>query len=372
MLNIGFGVTVLNKSHLDGIGVYTQELYNALKDQQDLKLYQMGFGKKDGIMSLAPNYLSHALHYIIFNKRRYFCNNTQATEPIKLIHATDHYIPAFKNIPVVATIMDLIPFLYPHWVSSGLRGFKNYAFKKLIYSANHIITISKWSKKDLINVMGIDENKISVIPLGVNNAYFDRIEPKFCHTILQKYSLTPGFFLFIGTLQPRKNLHQLMDAHALLPVYLQQKHPLVIVGKMGWGVDNLIEKIKKMENIGTGKWLQHLPQQEVQALLQSALALVFVSLYEGFGLPVLEAFASQCPVIASNATSIPEVAGEAALLVNPADLYSIVHAMKNLINEPKVREDLVVKGLKQAKLFTWKQCARKTIDIYKKLSIETL
>lgn len=368
MINIGFGVTVLNnetkKKHLDGIGIYSKELFHALQKHPLIKLHPLGFGRAlNNSNTINNSYLLHILPYLIANKKQ------NLKDPkINIFHATDHYIPALENTLVIATVMDLIPFLHPEWVSSKLRGLKNYGFKKLIKSADHIITISQYSKNDLVNYMGIKQEKISVTHLGVNKSFFARCSPTFYQKILKKHKIKPGFFLFIGTLQPRKNLIELIDAHALLPLELQTKHQLVLVGQNGWGTDELINKIKEGESKDTVKWLKHLPQQEVQALLQLAQALVFVSLFEGFGLPVLEAFASQCPVIASNTTSIPEVAGTAALLVNPQDKLSINAAMQRLINDPTLAEQLRNKGLKQAKQFTWDQCAAKTIEVYKKLS----
>ena len=182
--------------------------------------------------------------------------------------------------------------------------------------------------------------------------------------VLQRYALSVGFFLFIGTLQPRKNLDKLLDAHAQLPLQVQKEHPLVIVGRVGWGVDALLVRIRQLAQKGCVRWLDYVPEDEVMALLQSACALTFVSLYEGFGLPILEAFAAGCPVIASNTTSIPEVAGDAALLVDPGAALQMANAMMRIIEDPAFVQTLKEKGLKRAALFTWDAVARATRAVY--------
>jgi alpha-1,3-rhamnosyl/mannosyltransferase len=284
-----------------------------------------------------------------------------------LIHATDHLIPKVKNIPVVATVMDLIPFIHPEWTRGRLRNLKNYLFKNTILSANHIITISEYSKNDLIHYFNIPEEKISVTYLGVNPDFYLQISEEEKNNVLKKLNLQPGFFLFVGTLQRRKNLEAALAAHALISVEERKLHPMVIVGNAGWASQELLESIQKYEEQGFVRWLKYLPNHEVKCLLQSALALVYVSLYEGFGLPILEAFASGCPVLTSNVSSIPEVAGQAAMMVSPHDIDEILKCMQKLIASQELREDLMNKGLIQAQQFNWKNCARSSLMAYQKL-----
>ncbi|MCX7114406.1 MAG: glycosyltransferase family 1 protein [Gammaproteobacteria bacterium] len=370
---VAFGVTVWGRGvlngHFDGIGVYTREIYLALKAltvSLNITIEPAGFGKAtlvngETVHCLESRFVTHVLKSLFF-KKRIDCKKIGLSPA--LFHATDHLIPVIKGVPVVATVMDIIPFLHPEWVSSEKRWLKNWLFKRTILSADHVITISEYSKQDLIHHFGMPPDKISVTSLGVNPAYFERIDEVQKQGVLDQYGLQAGFFLFVGTLQPRKNLEKLLEAHALLPEAYQKAHPVIIVGSVGWRVEALVEQIAQCEKNGTAKWLTYLPEDSVKCLLQSAQALLFVSLYEGFGLPMLEAFASMCPVIASNTTSIPEVAGDAAYLVDPQDVQAISKAMQLFIETPELCRRLREKGLERARLYSWERCARETLAVY--------
>lgn len=369
MLKIGFGLGFLakglKKNHVDGIGVYSQQLYKALSSQ-NIELLPYVYGQYDltdfpKSYTLHPSFLRHVLAYELFHQKI----ECQLNFKPQLIHAPDHLIPRVKNTPVVATVMDLIPFIHPEWTRGRMRTLKNYLFKKTILSADHIITISEYSKKDLMAYFDIPEEKISVTYLGVNASFFERISEEEKQQVLKKLNLNDQFFLFVGTLQARKNIEIALDAHALLSFEERKTHPFVIVGNAGWANISLLEKIQRGEEQGVVRWLKYLPDYEVKCLLQSALALVYVSLYEGFGLPIVEAFASECPVLTSKVTSIPEVAGDAAILVNPCDVQEITVAMQKLIYSWDLKQDLKKKGLERANNLTWENCAKLTSDVYK-------
>jgi glycosyltransferase involved in cell wall biosynthesis len=375
MMNIGYGINMWSRGlecgHLDGIGVYSRELYHALNQllNPNAALLPMGFGQNlseiDGKVPevITANFISHVLQATLLN-RRVQCKNKDAST---LFHATDHHIPALSHTPVIATVMDIIPLIHPEWVTGKGRSIKNWFFKKTILSADHLITISEYSKRDLIQYLGLPEHHISVTPLGVNPVYFDRVSEDSKVQILAKYNLQPGFFLFVGTLQPRKNLEALLDAHAQLSESLQKRHPLVVVGQVGWKMGKLLATLEQRELEGKARWLKYLPQSEVMALLQSAKALTYLSLYEGFGLPVVEAFAAQCPVIASNTTSIPEIAGEAAYLVDPTDHQAMMIAMLEIIENEGLGQALISKGVERARVYSWETCAKATFAVYKKV-----
>ncbi len=368
---LGYGVTVWARGqasgHLDGIGVYTKALYEALMRQgawtpAQVKPFVFGrdtpclpCGQPESVVSRVSTHLLAASFGM-----RVPC-------PVQLFHAPDHHIPALRGVPVVATVMDLIPFLHPEWVSVGLRPLKNWLFKRSILSATHLITISEYSRMDIMRHFKLPADRISVTPLGVDEAYFTPVAPTEREAVLARFGLSPDFFLFIGTLQPRKNLARLLDAHALLTPLQRQRHPLVVVGRHGWGVDELLPRLQALSQEGSVRWLDYVSRQDVFALLQSARALAFVSLYEGFGLPVLEAFASGCAVIAANTTSIPEVAGDAALLVDPTNTAEIAQAMQKTLADENLVLSLRQKGLARAKRFTWDACAKATSAVYEKV-----
>jgi glycosyltransferase involved in cell wall biosynthesis len=372
MLKVGFGLTALSRglsrNHVDGIGVYTQELFQELSRVESLSLMPFVLGKEKtntikDIYQLHPAYHKHVLSSQFLNQKIKLSKDDFFPN---IIHATDHQIPVVKNVPVIATIMDLITIVHPEWVRYRFRHLKNWLFKNKILTVDHIITISEYSKNDLMHLFNIPEEKISVTSLGMNPQFYERLSELDKNEIVSKYNLKKDFFLFVGTLQPRKNLEKALDAHALLTPEQRKQHPFVIVGNPGWAREELLKKIAQAEEKGFVRWLKYLSSNEVKALLQSALAMVYVSLYEGFGLPIIEAFASQCPVITSNVTSIPEVAGDAAIQVSPLDIEEIHVAMENLIDSQELRNQLIQKGLERAEQFSWQNCAKQTLDVYRK------
>lgn len=370
MLKVGFGLTVLSRglarNHIDGIGVYTQELFHQLNQLNNLEIMPFILGQEE-IEPIHNAYVMHHCYHRHVLKSQFLNQKIELDHKAfwpDLIHATDHQIPEVKNRPVIATVMDLITFVHPEWVTYRFRNFKNWLFKNKIMSASHIITISEYSKQDLIHLFNIPEEKISVTSLGMNQSFYQRISEEDKYNTLLKHGLEKDFFLFVGTLQPRKNLESALAAHSLLSPELRKRHPFVIVGNSGWANAALFEKISADEEKGYVRWLKYLMFDEVKALLQSALALVYVSLYEGFGLPIVEAFASQCPVITSNVTSIPEVAGDAAIQVSPKNIEEISDAMNKLIESLELRNELIQKGLARAKQFSWENCAKQTRDVY--------
>ena len=371
MTTLGYGVTVWARGegsgHLDGIGVYTKALYSALERlpvAHCLPMKPFVFGRDKPLLPCGQpeSVVSRVSLHLLAATCGY-----RARCPVALFHATDHHIPRLRGVPVVATVMDLIPFLHPEWVTTSLRPLKNWLFKRSILSADHLITISEYSRQDLMRHFNVPRDKISVTPLGVDEAYFTPVDLLTRQAVLARYALPADFFLFIGTLQPRKNLAALLAAHALLPLAAQKRHPLVIVGRYGWGVEELLPRLQALKALGTLYWLDYVPRQDVFALLQSARALTFMSLYEGFGLPILEAFASGCAVIASNTTSIPEVAGDAALLVDPTNPSAIAEAMQQVLRDEQLVASLRAKGRARAPLFTWDACARATRAVYEQL-----
>lgn len=378
-MRIGFGATALAKGivsgHVDGIGVYTRSLLEELDKLNSEKII-VNFGrcKAFAAHNLFPGHLKSCLPlpYTVATALSYltslpFPGSNKLQSKIDLFHAPDHYIPRLGKIPVVATVMDAIPFVHPEWVSKRLRTFKNVAFRQMARSAQRIITISEYSKADIVHYFGIPAERISVTHLGVDSVFAQPVAQDVKTAVLARYGLQPGFFVFVGTIQPRKNVARIIDAHRMLPERIQKACPLVIVGRNGWGTDELLPELQALESRGCGRWLNNVADAELHALLQSARALVYPSLYEGFGLPVLEGFAAGLPVISSNTTSIPEVAGDAALLVNPEHSAEIAAAMLRLAEDDALATDLVERGQRRVKSFTWDNCLQQTVRVYKEL-----
>lgn len=383
-MRVVLGCTVwargVQQGHLDGIGVYTRELSAALTEC-DLGLKGIIFGKEPKIETGNSEEATIPFPHFYTNKNlqfeaglaysigKNFVLPKELCGPIDLLHATDHLIPRHKHIPVIATVMDLIPLLHPEWIGGRFRRAKNFVFRQSIRQADHVITISEFSKSAIVETLGVSEQNISVIPLGVDKRFFKNPHRGATDStaILSSYDLQRGYFLVLGTLQPRKNIERILKAHQQLPNEIRQLHPLVIVGRYGWGVRDLIPKIDELEATSECKWLKFVSADALPHLLQSAKALIFPSLYEGFGLPVIEAFAAGCPVITSKTTALPEVSGDSAILVDPYDTNDIANAMRSLIWDDDLREEMIEKGLQRAAMYSWQSCAAKTLEAYRKV-----
>ena len=378
MKTVGFGTTVWAHGEaagfLDGIGIYTRALWRELAllaevERAELQLKPYAFGKQAPTLEcgtpgiLSTRFPMHCLSATVLGTA---LPQSRLDTALDLFHATDHRIPRISGVPVVATVMDVIALTHPEWIRQRLHSFKSFLFERTILSAQRIITISEYSKRDIVKHVGVDPDRIHVTPLGVERDYFTRVEDICKAEVLNRLGLRPGFFLFVGTLQPRKNLDTAIEAHQRLPAAVRKRYPLVIVGREGWSSEATIARLQRLEQRGEASWLRYLPRQEVLALLQSACALVFPSLYEGFGLPVLEAFASRCPVITSNTTSLPEVAGDSAWLVDPQDVDALSLTMQALLESEALKQSMIGSGYQRALSFTWRACAEKTLDVYRR------
>jgi glycosyltransferase involved in cell wall biosynthesis len=274
----------------------------------------------------------------------------------------------FNNIlgRSVVTVHDLIFLRMPEYVSPGWVEFakKNtdYAIKK----ADAIITISKYSKSDIIDVYKVPEDRIRVIYNGVGSEYFPRT--KGVDEVRAKYGISGAYVLSVGAVEPRKNLLRLLEAFHNLRESTRNTHKLVVAGVRRFGSEEVFRKVAELrlekEVIFTGR----VPGEDLPFLYSGAGLFVFPSLNEGFGLPVLEAMACGTPVIASNRTSIPEVAGDAALLVDPGNNGELTDAIEAVLSDNALRDSLRNKGLERARLFSWERTARETLALYNEVS----
>jgi alpha-1,3-rhamnosyl/mannosyltransferase len=369
---VAFGSTLLDRGlesgGLDGIGQYCQELlnqYSSSSTEFNIQPFSFGVNSSHCAATLLPSYTGYLAKSFFSNNKETLASRFFAD--VDLVHVTDQLIPIRHNKPMVSTVMDTIPLSHPQYIRSQSRYLKPFLWKKLTQQSDHIITISEFSKNEISRLMDFPNEKITSIPLGVDSRYFEKITDQEIQNTLNRFSINVPFFLFIGSIQPRKNLLRLLKAHASLPQKLATDFPLVIAGKLAWDDGQTLKEIQKAVNEKRCIWLNYVSDFEKRCLLQASQGMVFASLYEGFGLPILEAFASNTPVITSQCTSMPEVAGDAALLVDPNNEESIRSGLLSLINNPSLVESLKLKGLTQAKQFTWGQVANRTLDVYKSL-----
>ncbi len=231
-----------------------------------------------------------------------------------------------------------------------------------------LITVSHATKRDLMTRYGIAEEKLTVIYHGVSPSFQPVEDPKVIEEVQTRYGLREGqgkqplpYFLYVGTIQPRKNLERLLEAFAQVAV--KREVQLVLGGKKGWLTKAIEQKATELGIVGKVKFIGYVAEADLPALLSGALAFVFPSLYEGFGMPVLEAMACGVPVLTSTTSSLPEVAGNAALLVDPLSLQAIADGLERLFENAALRAKLQELGFLQAKSFTWERCAASTLDV---------
>jgi glycosyltransferase involved in cell wall biosynthesis len=379
-LCVGLSCTVIDPAlsggRLDGIGVYTDNIYKRLRARpEEAEIVPVSFlpllGRAPAPALAGSELFPHSYPVsaaLSLATSLPFSSTGLARRGVRLYHATDYRVPKLGHIPVVATLYDAIPLKYPSWANARLRQLKNIILKSAARWADHVIAISRAAVPELVEYYGVREDRISVIHLGLSESWYAPIAEVEREQVLRKHRLRPGYFLFVGTLQPRKNVARILAAYRALPEFLRRERQLVIVGKIGWSADELVTEIRRLESEGACRWLDYTAPEDMGALYQSAGAFVFPSLHEGFGLPVLEAFASCIPVITSKTSSLPEVAGDAAILVDPFNVDEIRGAMLELIENRALADRLIEKGWRRAATMTWDRCASETLAVYRSLT----
>lgn len=266
-----------------------------------------------------------------------------------------HYAPRFSPIPTAISIMDLSYIKFPELFKKNdlyqLINWTKYSAKK----ASRIFTISLASKNDIIKEYKLPEDRVVVTYPGLK-------------LLSAKPKMTKGnYILFVGTLQPRKNIVKLIEAFSKL----KTNHPdldLLIVGKKGWLFEDILKAPKKFNVSDSVKFKDFVSDLELVSLYKNAQCFVLPSLYEGFGLPVLEAMKYGCPVITSNVSSLPEAGGNAALYVNPEDVSDIKEKMEKILSDKKLRDEMIKKGYEHVKKFSWEKTARETLKVLEEIS----
>jgi glycosyltransferase involved in cell wall biosynthesis len=282
-----------------------------------------------------------------------------------LFHATDFVLPpTLPNTKTILTVHDLTFVRVPNAASPNLKKYLDFVVPKSIQRANHIIADSQATKDDIIQIYDCPPDKIDVVLSGVD----ERFKPTTNHTNLRdKYKIgTRPFILSVGTVQPRKNYSRVIQALALLR---SQGYEIdyVIAGGKGWLQEEMYQTINTTKMTDYVHLIGFADDEDLPALYSESVCVLTPSLYEGFGLPVLEALACGVPVITSNISSLPEVAGTVGILVNPNNTEDITSQLKRVLDDTALRQDLSLRGIKHAKNFTWQNSAMQLKNVYKKV-----
>jgi len=236
---------------------------------------------------------------------------------------------------------------------------------KALKRADVIITDSNYTRAEVIEYSGFDPSRVLATPLAASKEFQARTEHE-CLETLGKFQVSyQGYVLYAGTVEPRKNLISLLDAYEALPASLRKTTPLVVAGYKGWRSEDVHERLEKAHAAGWAKYLGFVSDQDLPILFSAAKTFVYPSVYEGFGLPVLEALASGVPVVCSNTTSLPEVAGDAALMCEHADVDTLAQLIIKSLEDQEWRQAAIRQGLQQAATLSWQKTVDKTIGAYK-------
>jgi glycosyltransferase involved in cell wall biosynthesis len=282
---------------------------------------------------------------------------------LDLLHAAAFIPPLRFHGKTIATIFDLTFIRYPQTQKWTGRFWWQLFGKPGVEKADHLITISQSSKDDLRRFLNVPDDKISIVYPYVSDFFKPVPNPQ---NIITKYKLPEFYILFVGTLERRKNIVSLLRSFALCKRKAALKHSLVLVGKRGWLYKDIFQAVEELGLKQDVFFLGYVPDEDLPGLYSAADLSILVSLYEGFGLPALESMACGTPVIASNVASLPEVAGDATLLVPPTDIEQIASAIMDILTNSEKREQLIEHGFRQVSKFTLERFTKEIIAVYEK------
>lgn len=365
-------------SPLTGIGQYSFQLAKRLAavPEVELEYFYGAFWSKQLRDNTSTPAAAAALPWLrrhipySYELRRWVQNNRfsrYAEEAVFDLYHEPNILPLRFKGPTVVTVHDLSWIRYPetHPVER-VRAMNRY-FEAGLHQAEALITDAQSVRQELLDTFGLPPKMVTAIPLGVD-ALFQPQDAVQTQVTMAQHGLAHGsYFLAVGTLEPRKNLSTALLAYQQLPQKLRETYPLVLIGMKGWHTAALERQMAPLVRAGQVRQLGYLARSDLVALMSGARALVYPSVYEGFGLPPLEAMACGTPVICSNTSSLPEVVGDAGIMVEPLDAVALMCAMRQVVDDNEIWEDLKRKSLIRARAFSWEACAAQTLDVYRSI-----
>ncbi len=363
-----------------GVGHYTHALVHALvpltKKDQLVLFFDHRMPHNDMMKNLAAQShvkivrfpFSQYKRYLPFGYSHIVVAETLRTHHLDVFHSPAYIIPYQYRKPSVITIHDLAIYRHPEWFPPKQKFSTSFLVPSSVKRASKIIAVSRATSKMVQDSFGVASRDIAVIYEGMPKAR--PLSKAKRQQTLNTFSIHQRFFFYIGTIEPRKNLESLVKAFD----QFLESHPrhrdiqLVLAGNKGWKHDRIFRSIARARWSMNIRYLGYISAEEKTALMQSCMAFTFPSLWEGFGLPVLEAAAMGVPVLTSKVSSLPEVAGDGALYVNPRSIPSIQRGLSTLASDGRKRISLGKKGKEHAKQFSWERCAKETYGIYRQIA----
>jgi glycosyltransferase involved in cell wall biosynthesis len=283
-----------------------------------------------------------------------------------VFHGPNFYLPPF-NGPSVCTFHDLSVFTWAHCHPPERVRYMRKEIALTLKRADMLITDSEYTRREVAAYFGWPLEKIRAVPLACSADFRPRTSDELIPVLGRHGLKLGGYSLYVGTIEPRKNLEALLDAYAMLPPSMRQQWPLVLIGYHGWHSEQLHVRIEAAVSEGWARYLGFVDADELPLIYAGARVFLFPSLYEGFGLPVLEAMASGIPVVCSNSSTLPEVAGDAAAMCEPQDVDTLKDLIKMGLDDEIWRSKAISKGLLQAAGFSWQRCAKETVAVYQEV-----
>lgn len=381
-MKISIDAQLFLKGEKTGIGWFAHNVLSNLKispdKQYQLNCFTLGYKKKKQL--IVDEY---KLYGYTINKVKWFHDVIYRMIwnfipiPYSMFFGKQSQVTLFFNYIIppgvsgkkITVVHDMAYKAYPETVRVKTRRFLELSLAETCKRADKIITVSEFSKLEIMKYLEVEASKIEVIPLGVDiNYYHNNYSELDIKKTKEKYHINSEYFLYLGTIEPRKNIERLIKAYGSL--YNQKKDipKLILAGKKGWLYEEIFNTLEDLQLQDMVKFLGYVEIQDAPKLIAGSFAFVFPSLYEGFGLPPLEAMACGTPVITSNAASLPEVVGKAGLLVDPLNANSIKEAMLKVIIEPDLRNKLSEVGIQQAQMFSWEKTTRRIEQIIEQYS----
>lgn len=356
---------------LSGIGRYTWELCNRLPAQDEISCLR--FYRGEEIVVQPDRFLLEGNGRVIGRRRPGWLRRLRTNRELRasVVHGPNYFLPAQAETGVI-TVHDLSVFRYPETHPRRRVEAFEQLFQSSLGRASHVITDTQTIRRELIETLSLPAERVSAIPLGVDSSYRVRV----AHDVapqLRTWGLEPGSYgLSVAAFEPRKKTAELLLAWSRLPRGVRDRFPLVLAGAQGWRNEALHEKIAEAQGEGWLKHLGYVDEGTLPLLYSGARVFIYPSIYEGFGLPPVEAMASGTPVIVANSSCLPEVCGDAAGYIDPDDSDAFTNAIHHALLDEQWQFEAVRRGLTRAGLYSWERCVEDTVTVYKKVLGQTV
>jgi len=351
-----------------GIGQYTVNLLRALADiddEDDFIIFQSR--KSSSPLVERDNFTCLGLWTPSHHRLEPYLLSLELLQySLDLLHSPDFIPPFWGHFKSIITIHDLAFLLYPHFLTRESARYYG-RIDQAVRRTDHIIAVSKSTRRDIINLLGVPDEKITVIHEAADPIYRPLDRAQALRFVRDRFGLPERFILFVSTIEPRKNVQGLLRAYRQLLDDYKLDVGLVLAGARGWLVEEVYRLVDELDLRQTCHFLGKVTREELLYLYNAARCLAHPTFYEGFGLTPLEAMACGTPVVVSNVSSLPEVVGDAALLVDPKDEEGLIVALWRLVTDDDLWAELQEKGLQRARAFSWEKTARRTLEVYRQV-----